>query len=789
MTGSGGQHDGPERWVGRGIPRLEDPIYLRGQGRYVDDVTSTGLLHACFIRSPIAAASIDAIDADHVRSQPGVVGVFTAQDLGAGGVTSFMDRPFFVRTRMPFLAVDRVRFAGEPVAVVVAEDPYLAEDAAEQVRLRLSPTRAVMSAADATQAGAAAVHDEAPSNILVDVELGCSAAETEAALGEAHLVVEGSFDSGRLTAAPMEGRAVLAAWDPRDGRLTCYVSTQIPHLVRSVIAEAAGLPESAVHVVAPDVGGGFGQKSVIGREDVVVALVARTLRRSVKWIEDRRENLGASYQGHEQRTVVRAGFDANGSLLVIDAQIATDVGAYSVFWQTAALESLMGAAELPGVYRLDKYRVHAQAIATNKPPTAPYRGVGRPQVVHAVERLFDKAARAFDVDRAEIRRRNLIRSADFPYRGPTGLVYDRGTYVETMDACLARLGYGDWVSRQADARRKGRFLGLGFAVFSEPSGYGTPTFASRGLGVVPGFETAVMEMDPTGSVTVGVGASGHGQSHRTTFAQVVADELGIEPGQVRIVEGDTDTTPYGWGTFASRGAVVTGGACQVAAIALRDKLVRIAAHVLGAVEESLVVAEGCVSDGKRTLTVGEIARLAHHQSQLLPKGEEPGLRVRGDFDPRAPVYSNATHGAIVELDPSTGGVTVLRFVVAEDCGVMLNPMVVEGQIRGGVAQGIAKALLEEVRFDESGQCLSSSFIDYLIPTAYEIPSVEILHLESPAEEGTGAKGMGEGGVIGAPAAIANAVSDALSHLRADVDVLPIDPQTVRSHFASYSQES
>jgi aerobic carbon-monoxide dehydrogenase large subunit len=781
------------RWVGARLQRVEDPPLLRGDGSYTDDLTLPGTLHAAVVRSPLAAARIRHIDTAPARDVAGVVDVLTATDLdGTGGLRAVLERPFFVATEMPLLAGDVVRHAGEPVAVVLADSPYAAEDGAEAVVVDYAPTTPVASIDAALADDAPLVHDTASGNLLIDVLFRDDPA-IDGVLQGAAVVIDAEFASARVSAAPLEPRACLAWWDATTDRLTLRTSTQMPHLVRSTVADVLGLPEQQVRVVAPDVGGGFGQKCVVAREEVLIAALAQRLRLPVKWIEDRQENLTAAFSGHEQRYRVRAGFDGDGRLLALDTDVDCDVGAYSCYPMSCGVEPLMAAGELPGCYRLSHYRVRARAVATNKPAMAPYRGVSRPQQVLVLERLMDKAARRLRLDPAEVRRRNLVAPGEFPYVSPTGVVLDEGSYLAALDRCLEELDWPTWRRRQEDARRAGRLIGLGLSCFGERTGYGTSVFAARGMRVTPGFENADIRMDPTGGVVVSLGTSGHGQGHRTTLAQVVADQLGVDIAHVQVVEGDTDRTPYGWGTFASRTAVIGGGAARRAATDLAGKLQRIAGHLLEARAEDLELTSGVArvkGSPEAAVEVRELARIAHHAAHLLPPGEDPGLAASAGFDPPG-TFSNATHGAEVEVDPSTGAVRILRYVVVEDCGVMLNPLVVDGQVLGGVAQGIAAALYERLVFDDAGQCRTASFIDYLVPTAAEIPRVEIVHLQTPcATSETGAKGLGEGGTIGAPAAIANAVTDAVAHLGVECDRLPILPDDLLAalHAAEGSAE-
>lgn len=767
------------RWSGTPVRRIEDPRLLTGAARFVDDLAPAGLLHAAFARSPFAAARIESVEAGVARGRPGVVAVLTADDLeDVPGLRAILERDDFAETEMPLLAREVVRFVGEPVAMVLADSRYAAEDGAEAVEVAYDVGAEVSSIDEATAAGAPLVHEVARGNLLLDAAM-YEDPELDAVLDAAAAVVDTTFTTGRVTAAPMEARASMAAWDEHEGRLILHISHQIPHLVRTTVADLLSLPEHRVRVVTPDVGGGFGLKCVVGREEILVSAAAMRLRRPVKWVEDRLENLTASFHGHEQRYRIRAGFDAEGALVGLEADIACDVGAYACYPFTCGVEPLMASTELPGPYRLTRYRARAKAVATNKPPIAPYRGVSRPQITFVMERVMEMAAARLGLDPVEIRMRNLIAPGEFPYRGVSGLVYDEGSYRESLEHCATVLRHETWRERQADARAGGRLLGQGFACFSERTAYGTPAFASRKMAITPGFESAHLRMDASGGVTVGVGTLSHGQGHETTYAQIAADELGLRPEDVRVVQGDTDTTPFGWGTFASRSIAIGGGAVRRGAGVLAERIARIGAHLLEVAPEDIELAEGSVSvrgAPERSVPIAEVARVAHHAAHRLPEGTEPGLEARTTFDPPG-TFSNATHGAEVEVDPATGAVEIRRYVVVEDCGSVINPMIVDGQVHGGVAQGVAAALYERLVYDDNGQPLSGTFADYLVPTAAEIPTIEIHHLETPsAHSETGAKGMGEGGTIGAPAAIANAVADALAHLGVEIDELPISPE-------------
>jgi aerobic carbon-monoxide dehydrogenase large subunit len=558
-----------------------------------------------------------------------------------------------------------------------------------------------------------------------------------------------------------------------------HVSTQVPHQVRSAIAQATGVSERSVRVVAPDVGGGFGLKCVVGREEVVVAAAAMRLRRPVKWIEDRQENLTAAFHGHEQRYDVRAAFDHEGRILGLAADIRCDVGAYSAFPFTCAVEPLMAATELPGAYRVPAYRARGRGIATNKAPTAPYRGVSRPQLVLVMERLMEKAAARLGLDPLDVRRRNLI--TEFPYTGVNGITYDEGSYRESLDLAERTVDKAGWFAERDRLRAEGTPAGIGFACFSERTAYGTPTMSQRRMGMTPGYDVARVRVDPTGEVVVTTGTCAHGQGHETTFAQIVADAVGVHPERIRLRQGDTDLTSYGWGTFGSRSVVIGGGAARQAAQRAAAQLRRVAAHLLEVDERDVELRDGRAAVRGVPDSAVEIAELAgtvYFRAHTLPEDLRYTLEAGGSADPPG-TFSNACHAVLVGVDPGTGAVTVRRYLVVEDCGVVINPLVVDGQVRGGVAQGVAAALYERVSYDADGQPTAATLMDYLAPTAAEVCPVEVHHLETPsAFSESGAKGMGEGGTIGAPAAVLNAVNQALAHTGVEFDHIPVLPADV-----------
>ncbi|SDX36741.1 carbon-monoxide dehydrogenase large subunit [Saccharopolyspora shandongensis] len=780
------QSDG-KRWVGAAVPRREDPRLLRGRGRFIDDVQLSGMLHAGFVRSTVAHGRILDIDLSAVREVEGVVAAYTAEDLDLGDIVALLDRPpeEFAPTAMPILAKEKVRFVGEPVAVVIAADPYSVEDGIEAAVATYEPFDAVVSEETAFAADAPLVHEEAPGNVLLDVSMfdtpGVDTA-FEAAESGPGCVVEVVTRSGRQNALPLETRGVVASWDDRDDQLLVQTCTQVPHQVRTVLARSLRVPERTVRVTVPDMGGGFGQKCVVGREEIAVAAAARKLDRPVKWIEDRREALTAAFLAREQRYRTRAAFDADGRITALDVDVVCDMGAYSCYPFTAGIEPLMASAEMPSVYQVPAYRVRGRAITSNKAPTAPYRGVSRPQYVMAMERVMERAARELGIDPVEIRRRNVI--TEFPYTGVNDVTYDPGTYRESLDLAEATLRDEGWYEFRERAAAEGRHIGIGYCCFSERTGYGSDAFAKRKMQVVPGFDVSEIRMDTTGSVVVTSGTMNHGQSHETTLAQIAADRLGLDLDKVKLRQGDTERIAYGWGTFASRSVTIGGSAVSVAARRLAELLCTIAAHLLKTRPDNVRLdGDGGVvqiDDSAQRVSFEDIADVAYLRSHLLPKGVEPTLTATASFDVAGDgTFSNATHAVVVEADPGTGQIKILRYACVEDCGVVIHPQVVDGQCRGGIAQGIAGALFEEVTYADNGEPSAASFIDYLVPTATEIPDITVTHLETPcAFTESGAKGAGEGGTIGAPAAVLNAINDALRHTGIEIDTTPVHPQTV-----------
>jgi aerobic carbon-monoxide dehydrogenase large subunit len=735
------------------------------------------MLSVSFARSPHAHARIDRIETAEARSMPGVALVVTAAELRAVAkpLAPRLEGAGFTLTPWPALADGTASFCGEAVAAIVAASAEIAADAREKISVDWTPLPAVTSLDQAEAADRVIFHRRH------------RAGDVDAAFARARLVVSETFEHGRCAPTPMEPRGMVADWD--GDTLTLWSPSQCPSLMRTALAAALDLPEMRVRIVTPDVGGGFGLKMQVFPEDVVVAALARMLRRPVKWMEERRENLSAASQARQGRTTVEIAAAADGTLLAMRARIASDAGAYHAYPTTAALEPLGTASILPGPYRVPAYEYDTRALATHKPPLGAYRGVGMTMGAFVMERMLDLVAERAGLDPAEVRRRNLLPREAYPFKSTTGLTYDSGDFPKALEQALAAVGYEELRSRQAERRAAGRLVGIGIACYTEYTGMGSTIFRLRGMTEVPGIEAATVAVDPDGTARCSVSFPTQGQGHATTIAQLVADRLGVAIEHVRLEPGDTSRSPQGSGTFGSRGTVAMLGSAGVAADRVAEKIRALAADRLEASAADVVLTGGrAVVRGfaDRAVNVAEIARAAYSPPLGgLPGGQAPGLAATVYFDPPGATFSGAVHVAVVEVDGETGRVGVERYALVEDCGTVINPMIVEGQIHGAVTQGIGEALLESVVYDESGQLLTATLMDYAVPRADDLPEPEIGHLETPSPiMPGGVKGMGEGGTIGAPAAIANAVADAVRHLGVRITALPIRPESLLARAAA-----
>jgi carbon-monoxide dehydrogenase large subunit len=755
------------------MPRLEDGPLLRGQALFIDDLKPEGLLHVAMLRSPHASARIGGIDTAAARQAPGVTAVFTAAELEGtcAPMRVHLTTPGALAPDRPIIAVDRVRFVGEIVAVVVADSRYSAEDALELIQADLEPLTPVVTFEDAMSDGAPLVHDSVADNryFLGHRTIG----EVAKAFADADVVVEGEVVHPRVSAAPMEGRGVIAMPDGSGG-VVAWSSTQAPHLVADAIAESLGLDEKQVRVIASDVGGGFGLKAHVYTEEILLAWISLQLQRTVKWIEDRSEHLQAANHARDQKVQFSAAVRKDGRVLGLRATVLSSIGAYGIRPHGPLLDPMTCAGLIPGPYDIRDYEYDSYAIATNKCPEGPYRGVGMVTAVLTHERLMDLIAVRLGIDPADVRRRNLVTPAQMPYTAVTGHPYESGDFPAALEVALSAFDYELARGEQARARAEGRLIGIGLSSYVEFTGAGSSTFKARGMVGIPGTDTARVWVGEDGRVRVQTSCPAIGQGVQTTFAQVAAAELGVPAESVIVEQTDTAKVGRGTGSFMSRSSVTAATCTHRASKQLHAEILNAASWRMDQPVQRLSIR------GSEILVDGEAAGVTLAQLAAVGTAENGGysLDVSVTYDPVQAAHPYATHACMVEIDPGTGSVDIRRYVVADDCGTVINPMIVDGQVVGGIAQGVGAALLEEIRYGSDGQLLSGSFMDYLIPTAGEVPAVEIRHLVTPSTvHELGTKGIGEGGTIGSTAAISNAIADALSVPDAK---LPFTPERVLS---------
>ena len=752
------------KFFGDRLLRKEDPRLLTGRGRYVGDLRLPGMLHVAMLRSPHAHAKIRGLDVDAARRLAGVVDVVTFADLGpAAAVLPIVPvEPALRGKNLTILAGDRTRYVGEVVAAVVAESRYVAEDARDAITVDWEPLPAVQSLAPAE--GGVPVHDDVPDNVAG--RLTYRAGDVDAVLRRAPRVVRERLTAGRGGGQPMEARGVTA--DLRAGLLTVWASSQVPHQIRQFIGHVLGLPSHMIRVITPDVGGGFGAKLIVYQEDVLVPFLALRLERPVQWLEDRLEHMAAATQERQQVHDVTVAFDDEGRILALRDHFTHDTGAYT---PRGLVLPRLSASMLSGPYRIPALEIQLTSLYTNRVPVTPYRGAGQPHSVFVIERVMDRIARETGRDPADVRLTNLVTPAEMPYdvglphyREAATVIYESGDYPATLRRALEISDYTVRAERCALARRAGRLRGVGIACYVDITGVGP-------------YEGATVRIDAAGRIFVFTGAPSQGQSHETTFAQICADELGVTPADVTILEGDTATIGHGVGTFASRAAVVAGSAIALAARDVRSRAVALAARVLGVPEDEIEQrgTEFTVPGDTRVVSLAQVAAAAG----VPAPGHDPGLEATRFFQPPGTTYAHGAHVVEVEVDPATAAVTVLGYWVTHDCGRLINPLVVEGQIQGGIAMGLGNALLEEALYGDEGQPLATSFMDYLIPTAAEVPAVTMDHLETPATVNPlGMKGAGESGTLPVPAVIAAAVENALSGRAVTVREMPLSIRRV-----------
>ncbi|HVD59064.1 MAG TPA: xanthine dehydrogenase family protein molybdopterin-binding subunit [Thermoleophilaceae bacterium] len=769
------------RWVGRRMPRREDAELLTGQGRFVGDLHRPGMLHAAFLRSPFPHAKITSIDADGARAMPGVHAVLSGSDL-PDDLGAQPNTHLFGERETPYyaLARDRARYAGEPVAMVVAESPYLAEDARDEVLVDWEPLPSVGDAELALKEGAPLVWPDRdwPDNVCATFEKEMG--DVDRAFAEADVVVTERYRIQRQFACSLEGRGVLAEWDRNVDELTLWTSSQIVHIVRDLLSAVLGLPEHRIRVLVPRIGGGFGAKFHFYNEETAVALAARATGRPVRWVEDRLESFVATVHARQQHVEFSMAAREDGTITGVKGDLIGDMGAamhtvgYGPLWLTSVM--------LTSVYEIPNARVRARAVVTNKTPLGSYRGWGQPQANFVVERTVDRLAKELGIDRADLRRRNFIPPDRLP-RKSLHHTLDSGDYRACLDRAMELVDERRWPERQAELREQGRHVGIGISFYTENSALGPSRMLNEGGVQQGGYDIARVRVEPGGEVTLYTGLCEMGQGVTTALAQVCADNVGVHPDQVHVVHGDSSQVPYtGYGTGASRGASVGGAAVMKAARAAREKVLRIAGHMLEASPEDLEAEDGRIfvrGTPSAQVTMADIGRAAYIRAIELPEGEDPGIETVEAFDPPQFAWPYGANVAVVEVDVETGEVSFLDYIYVHDCGTIVNPTIVEGQIQGGVAQGIGAALFEALPYDDDGQPLFATFMEYVLPTAAELPRLAMEHQHTPSPNIPGGmKGVGEAGAIGSPSAVVAAIEDALEPYGARITETPVTPAAI-----------
>jgi len=773
------QAPAPSRHVGQALRRKEDPRLITGRGRYVDDITLPGVLHVAFVRSPEAHARIVSIDSSAARQRPGIHAVFTGEDMAdLTGPLPLAWVPPGVNVNNPEhwpLARGAVKHVGDPVAAVIGTDRYAVVDAAEDVVVEYEPLPVVTDPEKALE-GAPYVHEQFGTNETHRWSLG--GGDLEAGFAEADVVVERRVVNHRTAGAPIEPRGVLA--DYRAGSLTVWSATQVPHFLRLFLAILLGMSEERVRVIAPEVGGGFGSKLQVYGEEVFVAWASRRLQMPVKWIETRSENMQAAHQGRDQIAYTRMGLKRDGRITAFHVKIIADFGAYNMLLTPAIPE--LGAFVMSGVYRMPALQTDIIGVFTNKCPTDAIRGAGRPEATHMIEVTLDQAAAELGLDPLEIRRRNFIPKEEFPAELPIGVVYDSGDYEKALDKLLQHLDLDAFRREQEELRAKGIYRGIGFSTYTEICGLApTRVVGPEGFGNQAGFwESAMVRVHNTGAVTAYTGTSPHGQGHETAFAQIVADRLGVDPAVVEIIHGDTGTGPEGRNTYGSRSLAVGGEALARCANKIAEKAKAIVAHNMEAAPEDIELRDGRFSvrgSPDKGMTLAEVAGAAYLNQ--VPAGMEPGLEETTFWEPENFVFPFGAHACVVDVDPETGKVRVVRYVAVDDCGNPINPLLIDGQVHGGIVHAIGQALYERVHYDAEGQLITGTFVDYALPTAAELPSFETDRTVTPSPVNSmGVKGVGEAGTIAASPAVTNAVIDALRPLGVTYINMPLTPMRV-----------
>jgi carbon-monoxide dehydrogenase large subunit len=764
--------------IGARMRRKEDHRHLHGKGHFVADIHMAGMLEVAFVRSSSAHGSIRNIEIPPEHAGK----VFTAQDFpDVKPIVAVPKIEGFKYSEHPPLATDRVRFAGEPIAIAIGETRGIAEDIADSVMVEIDELPAVIDMVRATQPGSPLIREEWGDNVYV--EKNNKFGDIEVAKKNAKVTVTREYRMNRQAAVPLEGRSILAYWDDRLEELCIYTGSQSPHQTRVGMAQILGIDERKLHLIAPDIGGAFGAKRVLYPEELMVAALALRLKKPIRWLDDKREHLLTSIHCREHHHKVTAYADERGRILGLDVEVYVDAGAYSHWPNSPFMETGMVTKNIPGPYDIRHYRARSFTVATNKSPIGAYRGVARPAACFTIERTIDEVAHAVNRDPYEVRMENMVPESAMPYRSITNLLFDNGNYAESVRQAAELIGLQSIRARQRKPEPDGRLIGVGFGSFTEQTAHGCGEWVSRGTPVIPGYESATARMMSDGSLMLMVGIVSHGQGLETGLSQIAHHELGIDPSHVSVRHGDTQVSPFGMGTFASRSMVMSGGAVAKACRLLRAKMEEIAAFTLKCERAQLRFEDSTVYGPGSSMGFEEIGRIAHLRQEALPPGMEPLLDITTTYEPAIDtgVFTFATQAAVVAVDLDTGKVEILDYACVEDCGTVVNPLIVDGQIIGGIAQGIGNALYEEIPYDEHGQPLATTLADYLLPGAPEVPAIKLGHMCTPTPHTEyGMKGMGEGGAIPPPAVIANAIRDALLPIGAELNVTPMTPERVRA---------
>lgn len=787
-------------YIGQSVLRKEDGRLLRGRGKYLADlVVDPQTKHVAFWRSPYAHARIKTINVESARKLPGVVAILTGEDFSSvKPIRMDIALDGYAAQPQDPVAKEKVNYAGEIVAVVVADDRYVAEDALELIEIRFEPLPAVTNVLKALEPEAPLVHEEVKGNVFYREKKILGDESLDDVFAHADFVVADTFKTSRITGTPLETRGCIGSYDVRRNSLSLWSSTQIPSIVHLKLAEIFGMPENNLRIMTPDIGGGFGVKAQIYPEEIAVAFLAKQLGVTVKWVQDRREDLLTGIHAREHQYDLEAAVSKDGIITALRVKMLTDAGAYSSFPFGCTLEATGGARMILGPYRIRNYQYETVAVVTNKAPGGAYRGVAQPSCFLAIEGLMDQIADRLGMDPAELRRRNMLTSSELPYTNPIGIHFDSGSYHETLEKALELGSYTEMRSRQAEAPQSSTSqIGIGLACYTEITGISSKGYKGRGVMDVPGYDSVRMRMDPSGTVSIYTTLSSQGQGHETTLAQIAATELGIGLDKVQVIEGDTGLAPLGTGTFASRTSITGAGAVHRAARELRQRLLDIAGEMLDAPEDQLLLGGEhiMVRDREDSLPLSTVLREAYGLGTGgSESGNIQGLEVISYYDPPPANWSNATHLAVIELDRTTGAIVFLDYVVVSDCGRIINPLIVDGQIQGGVAQGIGEALLEALHYDSNGQLLTATWGDYLIPSALDVPNQQIDHIETPCPSTEGGyKGMGEGGAIGALPAVINAINDALKRSEnwsgQFITQVPVTPEVILRHLGVFGGRS